>query len=120
MRQADVLVDATQCRNPSQPGIGNDWLAGLPEDAIIADLAVDPYLLDHAAPIVRGIEGIPQGDLDKYVFMATNPEWDRTVPASIPSEHRRTTVSCYSWPGIHPATYMDHYARQTTPLWRNC
>jgi alanine dehydrogenase len=38
------------------------------------------------------------------------------VPTSIPSEQRRVTVSCYSWPGIHPATCMEHYGRQMTPL----
>jgi alanine dehydrogenase len=116
MRGADVLVDASQRRNPSQPVISNACLAWLPGHAIIVDLAVDPYLLDHVPPVVRGIEGIPQGNLDKYVFMPDDPDWDRTVPASIPSEHRRTTVSCYSWPGIHPGTCMDHYARQMTPL----
>lgn len=116
LRQADVLVDATQRRNPSQPVISNAWLAWLPGHAVVVDLVVDPYLLDHVPPVVRGIEGIPQGDLDKYVFMPTDPEWDKTVPASIPAEYRRTTVSCHSWPGIHPATCMDHYARQMTPL----
>ena len=116
LRQADVLVDATQRRNPSQPVISNACLSWLPAHAIVVDLAVDPYLLDHVPPVVRGIEGIPQGNLDKYVFMPTDPEWDITVPASTPSEHRRTTVSCYSWPGIHPATCMDHYARQMAPL----
>jgi alanine dehydrogenase len=116
LRQADVLVDATQRRDPSQPVISNSWLAWLPEHAIVVDLVVDPYLLDHVPPVVRGIEGIPQGNLDKYVFMPSDPEWDKTVPASIPSEHRRTAVTCYSWPGIHPATCMDHYARQMTPV----
>jgi alanine dehydrogenase len=116
LRQADVLVDATQRRNPSLPVISNAWLAWLPGNAIVVDLVVDPYLLDHVPPVVKGIEGIPHGDLDKYVFMPTDPEWDKTIPASIPSEHRRTTVSCASWPGIHPATCMDHYARQMTPL----
>jgi alanine dehydrogenase len=116
LRQADMLVDATQRRNPSQPVISNAWLAWLPEHAIVVDLAVDPYSLDHVPSVVRGIEGIPQGNLDKYVFMPTDPEWDKTVPASIPSEQRRRTVSCYSWPGIHPATCMEHYARQMTPL----
>jgi alanine dehydrogenase len=114
--QTDVLVDATQRRNPSQPIVPNAWLAWLPENAIVVDLAVDPYLLDRVPPVVRGIEGIPKGDLDKYVFMPTDPEWDVTVPASVPSEKRRITVSCYSWPGIHPTTCMEHYARQMTPL----
>jgi alanine dehydrogenase len=116
LRKTDILVDATQRRNPSLPVIPNEWISYLPTDAIIADLAVDPYLLDHEPPVVRGIEGIPQGNLDKYIFKPGDPEWDSTVPASIPSEHRRTAVSCYSWPGIHPETCMHHYARQLTPL----
>jgi alanine dehydrogenase len=116
LRQTDVLVDATQRRNPSQPVIPNAWLACLPEHAIVVDLAVDPYSLDHVPPVVKGIEGIPQGNLDKYVFEPSDAEWDKTVPASIPSEHRRTTVTCYSWPGIHPANCMEHYGRQMTPL----
>lgn len=116
LRQADVLVDATQRRDSSQPVISNACLAWLPEHAIIVDLAVDPYLLEHMPPVVRGIEGIPQGNLDKYIFMPTDPDWDKTVPASVPSENRRMTVSCYSWPGIHPETCMDHYSRQMTPL----
>jgi len=116
LQQVDVLVDATQRRNPSLPVIPNAWLGCLPDHAVVADLAVDPYLLDHEPPVVRGIEGIPQGNLDKYVYMPTDLEWDSTVPATIPSEHRRITTSCYSWPGIHPEACMDHYARQMTPL----
>jgi alanine dehydrogenase len=114
--QADILVDATQRRDPSLPVIPNCWLACLPEHAIVVDLAVDPYLLEHEPPVVRGVEGIPQGNLDKYVFMPNDPEWDRCIPPQIPSEHRRTTVTCYSWPGIHPETCMEHYGRQMTPL----
>jgi alanine dehydrogenase len=115
-RQADILVDATQRRDPSQPVIPNHWLAWLPEHAIITDLAVDPYTLDATPPVVRGIEGIPQGNLDKYVFKPDDPDWAETVPASVPTSHRRTVVSCYSWPGIHPEACMRHYAQQLEPL----
>ena len=38
------------------------------------------------------------------------------MPKSIPSKHRRTTVTCYSWPGVHPEACMHHYARQLEPL----
>jgi alanine dehydrogenase len=38
------------------------------------------------------------------------------VPSSIPSINRRTTVSCYSWPGIHPEASMRHYGQQMEPL----
>jgi alanine dehydrogenase len=77
---------------------------------------VDPYTLNANPPIVRGIEGIPQGNLDQYVFSADNPKWDELVPDSIPSKYRRTAVTCYSWPGVHPEACMQHYARQLEPL----
>ncbi len=116
--QADVLVDATQRRDTSRPVVPNEWIAWLPEHAVVVDLAVDPYTLDADPPVVRGIEGIPQGNLDQYVFAPDDPKWDELVPPSIPSQHRRTTVTCYSWPGIHPDSCMRHYARQLTPLLR--
>lgn len=116
IRQADILVDAAQRRDPSKPVVPNPWIAWLPEHAVIADLAVDPYTLDIDPPVLRGVEGVPQGDLDQYIFHPTDPNWDKTVPSSIPSEHRRTTVTCYSWPGIHPEACMRHYAQQLNPL----
>jgi alanine dehydrogenase len=115
-RQADILVDATQRRNSSKPVVPNDWIAWLPEHAVIVDLAVDPYTLEVNPPVVRGIEGIPQGNLNQYTFPADDPKWDDLVPDSIPSKHRRTTVTCYSWPGVHPEACMQHYARQLEPL----
>ncbi|MBN2503371.1 MAG: hypothetical protein JXB38_21525 [Anaerolineales bacterium] len=115
-RQADILVDATQRRDSSKPVVPNKWIGWLPKHAVIVDLAVDPYTLDADPPVVRGLEGIPQGNLDQYVFPADDPKWDSLVPASIPSKHRRTTVTCYSWPGVHPEACMNHYARQLEPL----
>lgn len=116
MEQADILVDSTQRRDPSRPVVPNDWIAWLPKHAVIVDLAVDPYTLDANPPVVRGVEGIPQGNLNQYVFPADDPNWDNTVPASIPSKHRRTTVTCYSWPGVHPEACMMHYAQQLEPF----
>ena len=116
MEQADILVDATQRRDASKPVVPNDWIAWLPRHAVVVDLAVDPYSLDSDPPVVRGIEGIPQGSLDQYVFPADDPKWDSLVPESIPSRHRRTTVTCYSWPGVHPEACMTHYAQQLEPL----
>jgi alanine dehydrogenase len=115
-RQADILVDATQRRDSSKPVVPNEWIAWLPEHAVVVDLSVDPYTLDADPPVVRGVEGIPQGNLNQYVFPADDPKWDELVPASIPSAHRRTTVTCYSWPGVHPEACMQHYARQLEPL----
>ena len=116
MEQADILVDATQRRDASQPVIPNAWIGWLPSHAVLVDLAVDPYTLDANPPVVRGIEGIPQGNLDQYVFPADDPKWDVLVPGKIPSRNRRTAVTCYSWPGVHPEACMEHYAQQLAPF----
>jgi alanine dehydrogenase len=116
LQEADVLVDAAYRRDSSIPVVPNDWIACLPEHAIITDLSVDPYTLDIEPPVVRGVEGIPQGNLDQYVFAPDDPNWEKTVPTSIPSTHRRITVTCYSWPGIHPEASMLHYGQQLEPL----
>ncbi len=118
LKQTDILADATQRRDPSKPVVPNEWLAWLPEHAVITDLAVDPYTLDSTPPVVRGIEGIPQGNLDQYVFHPDDPKWENTIPSEIPTTNRRTVVSCYSWPGIHPDACMRHYARQLEPLFQ--
>ena len=81
IRQSDILVDASQRRDATLPVIPNAWLAWLPEHAVIVDLSVDPYLLDHNPPTVRGIEGIPQGNLDQYIFMPDDPEVGKNHPA---------------------------------------
>jgi alanine dehydrogenase len=113
--QTDILVDATARRDTSRPLFPNSWLGLLPAHAIVCDLAVDPYLLDNEPPIVRGIEGIPQGNLDQWEFGPDDPAWAR-LPAGIPTAHRRTVVSCYSWPGVRPEACMEAYGSQVTPL----
>jgi len=111
----DILVDATARRDTSRPLFPNAWLGFLPEHAIVCDLAVDPYLLDDDPPVVRGIEGIPQGNLDQWEFGPEDPAWDR-LPPGIPTTQRRTVVSCYSWPGVQPEACMEVYGSQVTPL----
>jgi alanine dehydrogenase len=115
-QKTDILVDTTLRADPSKPIVPNAWLAWLPAHAVIVDLAVDPYLLDGDPPVVRGIEGIPQGNLDQYIFHPDDPNWTEKIPESIPSDERRTSVSCYSWPGIHPRACMRHYEIQLKPL----
>jgi alanine dehydrogenase len=112
---SDVLVDATQRDDPSIPIVRNAWLGAMPEHGVVCDLVVDPYLLDESPPTVRAIEGIPQGNLDRYVFEVDDPGWD-AVPPPIPTLQRRTVVSCYSWPGAHPRRCMELYGRQLLPL----
>jgi alanine dehydrogenase len=111
----DVLVDATARRDPSRPLIPNAWLALLPRHAVICDLSVDPYLLDVEPRVVRGVEGIPQGNLDQWEFAPDDPAWDG-LPAGIPTGERRTVVSCYSWPGVRPEPCMHVYGSQLAPL----
>ncbi len=113
--QTDILVDATARRDTSQPLLPNAWLGWLPEHAIVCDLAVDPYLLDDDPPVVRGIEGIPQGNLDQWEFGPDDPAWAR-LPSVIQTANRRTVVSCYSWPGVRPEACMELYGMQMTPL----
>jgi len=115
LRDTDVFVDATQRDDPSKPLVPNAWLAELPPHAVICDLVVDPYLLDANPPTVRSIEGIPQGNLDQWVFMPDDPAWER-LPPGVPSEHRRAVASCYSWPGVYPMPCMELYGTQLAPL----
>jgi alanine dehydrogenase len=116
LTSADVLVDASQRDDPSTPLIPNAWLKYLPAHAVICDLVVDPYLLDAVPPTVRSIEGIPRGNLDRFVFDPDAPDWCETIPAPIPVTERRTTVTCYSWPGVRPVQCMEHYGAQLGPL----
>jgi alanine dehydrogenase len=115
LSHTDILVDATQRPDPRFPVITNDWIAYLPEHAVLLDLSVDPYQCSTEPFYVKGIEGIPQGNLDQYVFAPDDPAYDE-VPPCIPTRHRRFAVSCYSWPGIYPKTCMETYGRQLRPI----
>lgn len=117
LARTDILVDATQRPDPSRAVIPNTWLAWLPAHAVILDLSADPYDCNTNPPQIKGIEGIPQGDLDQYQFAPDDPVYAR-VPTCVSSANRRHVVSCYSWPGVHPRACMELYGRQLRPLMR--
>lgn len=112
-----LLIDATQRKNPAEIIIPNSFVGLLPDNAVILDLSVDPYDFSSLPHEVKGIEGIPQGDLDQYIFAPDDPAWD-ALPQQIITNHRRWVVSCYSWPGIHPRACMLRYGNQISPLLR--
>ena len=117
LESTDILVDATQRPDPGQPVIPNQWVGWLPEHAVLLDLSVDPYECTADIPSVKGIEGIPQGNLDQYIFSPDDPAY-QMMPACIDTTHRRHAVSCYSWPGIYPNACMEVYGKQIIPILR--
>jgi alanine dehydrogenase len=117
LRSTDLLIDATARADPSVPIVSNRWVAVLPEDAVLLDLAADPYALDARPPVVKGIEGIPHGDLDQWVFPVDHPAWDALDPR-IDAANRRLALSCYSWPGLDPVASMQAYGAQLEPVLR--
>jgi alanine dehydrogenase len=115
LARSDMLVDATRRPDPSTVIIPNAVLAELPPHSVILDLAADPYDFRLSPPIVKGVEGVPHGDLDHFVFPVSDPAYEdlaRHVDVSI----RRVALSCYSWPGIHPRMCMEHYGAQLEPF----
>jgi len=111
----DLLVDATQRLDSTSHVIPNRWLADMPAYAVLLDLSVDPYDFSVTPPIVKGIEGIPQGSLDQFVFSPDDPAYEK-LDASVSTEHRRVSLSCYSWPGLHPRECMEVYCAQLEPF----
>ncbi len=117
MRRADVFVDATFRSDPTQHIFPNDLIGELPDHAVIVDATADPYVTDTNPIQVKAVEGIPTGSLDQYEFAPDHPAFDM-LPESVDTTHRRTTVSCYSWPGLKPVACMQRYGRQLAPFLR--
>ena len=115
LKYTDILVDATQRLDPTKPVIQNEWIGPMRSHAVLLDLSVDPYDCDAELRSVKGIEGIPQGNLDQYIFMPDDPAYE-AIPPCIPTKERRLAVSCYSWPGIYPKECMDLYGKQLIPV----
>lgn len=112
---SDLLIDATQRADTTKPIVPNPWLAALPLDAVILDLSVDPYDFIVDPPRTKGIEGIPHGDLDRYVFPVDHPAWDE-LGRCVDTRQRRLALSCSAWPGIDPVDCMRVYGRQVEPV----
>ncbi len=115
LARTDILVDATQRPDPSKIIIPNEWIGLMPKHAVLVDLSVDPYDCSGNPIEVKGVEGMPQGNLDQYVFMPNDSVYDR-IPDCVSTKHRRHAVSCYSWPGIHPKGCMSLYGEQIRPI----
>lgn len=111
LRETDLLIDATHRPDPSVCVVPNPWIAEMPPHAVLVDLAADPYDPDIAPPLVKGIEGIPHGDLDQYVFGPGDPAWNANDDL-VDTTHRRTTLSCSAWPGVRPRASMALYGEQ--------
>ena len=78
---------------------------------------VDPYDFAVSPPEVKGIEGLPEGNLDQFLFQPEDPAYERLDPRVKHSE-RRTALSCYSWPGVDPRACMEVYGSQVEPVIR--
>jgi alanine dehydrogenase len=117
LSKTDMLVDTSARLDTTQAIIPNEWLAYLPDHAVILDLSVDPYQQIRGNNYTKGIEGIPQGNLDQYIFTPDDPIYAK-IPEFVHTEHHRNVVSCYSWPGIHPKECMRVYGPQLRPIMR--
>jgi alanine dehydrogenase len=117
LRETDILVDATQRPDPTRIVIPNRWLTALPDHGVILDLSVDPYDCGLDPPSLKAIEGMPHGDLDQFIFFPDDRAFDE-LPDCVSTACRRASVSCYSWPGIHPKECMQLYGKQIFPLIR--
>jgi alanine dehydrogenase len=117
LETTDLLIDATHRVDPSRPVVPNAWLEALPQDAVLLDLAADPYALDATPPVVKGIEGIPHGDLETWAFAPDDAAWDALDPR-IDTTNRRLALSCNAWPGLDPVESMRTYGAQLEPVLR--
>jgi alanine dehydrogenase len=116
LKYTDILIDATQRPDPSKPVIPNAWIGVMRPYAVLLDLSVDPYECSAGgSQMVKGIEGVPQGNLDQYIFSPDDPAYAR-IPECVDTRNRRWAASCYSWPGIYPRDCMQVYGKQMEPL----
>jgi alanine dehydrogenase len=111
LRRTDILVDATLRPDPSVPVVANPWLEVMPPHAVLLDLAADPYDLTLDPPLIKGIEGVPAGTIERHVFAADDPAWDE-LGENVGTSFRRTALSCNAWPGLRARESMELYGEQ--------
>lgn len=115
LSHTDILVDASKREDATQIIVANEMIGAMPEHAVILDLSADPYN-DKLQPIqVKGIEGIPTGNIDKYVIEINDGLYD-TIPKDVKSKNRRLVVSCNAWPAVEPIECMEIYNEQLAPF----
>lgn len=107
----DLLIDATMRRDPTLPVVPNGWIDLLPAHAALLDLAADPYDLTIDPPLIKGIEGVPHGSLERFAFGPDDPAWD-AFDGAVDTTYRRTALSCNAWPGLRPHDCMERYGEQ--------
>jgi len=113
----EVVVDATLRRNPTEHILQAEHLCKLSHKAVIIDLDASCYTDAE----VKGIQGIPTGGSEQYLFLPDDPAYE-LVPAQyrLPRGLRpATVVSHYSWPSFGTqfdwVTQMSRYGTQILP-----
>jgi alanine dehydrogenase len=115
LQRTDLLIDATQRVDFSRPVVPNEWIAEMPPDAVLLDLSADTYAFSVRPTKTKGIEGIPEGNLDQWIFHVDDPAYERLDPR-VRRVNRRLALSCYAWPGVKPRECMQTYGSQLEPI----
>lgn len=115
LRETDILVDASKRVDTSEIIVHNESVSLLPNHAVILDLSADSYEPHGFSVQVKGIEGIPTGNLDEYIIEIDSNLYE-SIPPTLKSQNRRLVVSCNAWPGIEPRSCMDLYSKQIIPF----
>ncbi len=113
--KTDVFIDATKRRDFSEYIITNDLIASFKGKTIILDLTADPYDIFVKPMQVKAIEGIPTGNLNKYIFEVDDEEYNN-IPSKVKTDNRRLVISCSGWPGIFPKSTMKIYEQELEPF----
>ena len=116
LRDTDILVDAA-ARHDTQT-------AGDPERLDRPAAAARGHLRPRRRLLRAGRRRRPSSEASRASPPATSTGRSSSptirdgsdASRGVPSRHRRTVVSCYSWPGIRPRECMELYGEQLAPL----